>query len=98
RSRTGTLQGLRESVPVKNVVTQRERYRRATDELRTDQKRLRESFGFRLNRVLEREAEFLSVSQQTAEQVDVHGRTDDENVPDARQHQRGQRVVHHRLV
>ena len=39
-----------------------------------------------------------AVAEQPPESVDVRRRRDDQDLPDPRQHQRGQRVVDHRLV
>ena len=68
------------------------------DELAADHERLREPFGPRLHRVLDLQPDVAAVAEQPAEAVDVGRRRDEQDVPDARQHERRQRVIHHRLV
>ena len=54
--------------------------------------------GLRLRGVGEPQAEIRAVAEQPTEGVLIVRRRDDEDVADARQHQRRQRVVHHRLA
>ena len=63
-----------------------------------DDEGLRQPVRRRLHRVAEIDAPARAVAQQLLEARRVLRRGDDQDVADARQHQRGQRVVDHRLV
>src|SRR5689334_13159695 len=54
--------------------------------------------GAMLYGVLEAQTEIRAVTEETLEAALILGCRDDQDVLDARQHQRGQRVVDHRLV
>ena len=64
----------------------------------TEDERLRQPVGAGLDAVAEADAPLAAVAQQALEPRRVLRRADQQDVPDARQHQRAQRVVHHRLV
>ena len=97
-ARHGPAQAVREMCAVEDVVAQRQRDPRVADELAADGERFREAAGMRLFRVRDREAEVPAVAQQPAKAVLLMRRGNDQHVPYAREHQRRQRVVHHRLV
>jgi hypothetical protein len=83
---------------VEQVVAERQRHRLAGDELAPDQERLRDAFGPRLGGVADREPERGAVAEQALEERQVGRRADQQQLPDARQHQGRERVVDHRLV
>jgi hypothetical protein len=51
-----------------------------------------------MNRVLETDAPLLAAAEEIPEGRRVAWRGDDEEFPDPRRHQRGQRIINHRLV
>ncbi len=72
--------------------------RSRADEVAADQERLGDPFGPRLRGIDDPDADLGAVAKQPLEAVlFVRGR-DDEDVANPRQHQRRQRVVHHRLA
>ncbi len=83
---------------VEDVVAEHERHAVGSDELLADQERLREPLGFRLDGIAEVHAEAGTVTKQTFEAGLVFRRGDDQNVADARQHERADRVIDHRFV
>ena len=60
--------------------------------------RLRDPVRLRLHRILELDAPLRARAEQIAERRLIPRRRDDEEFPDARRHQGGERVVDHRLV
>ena len=101
-ARLGVLDGARqmaaEAVAVEDVVAEHQRARLAGDELLADGKRLHEAVRARLLGVGEVHAVARAVPEQALEVGEVGRRGDDQDVPDARQHEGGQRVVDHGLV
>ena len=101
-ARLGVLDGARqvaaEAVAVEDVVAEHQRARLAGDELLADGERLRQAVGARLLGVGEVHAVARAVPEQALEVGQVGRRGDDQDVPDARQHEGGQRVVDHGLV
>ena len=59
---------------------------------------LGEAVGAGLFGVGKGDAKLRAVAEESAEEGQVGGRRDDEDFPDAGEHQHGQRVVDHRLV
>ena len=100
--RLGVLDGSRqvaaEAVAVEDVVAEHERARLAGDEVLADGEGLRQAVGARLLCVGEPHAVARAVPEQALEVGQVGRRGDDQDVPDARQHEGGQRVVDHGLV
>src|ERR1700729_4989 len=94
----GGAQFFDESVAVENIVAQNERAPAAADELAANQKSLRNAFWLRLHRILKAHPEARSITEQLLEAWKVIRSRDDENVAYARQHERGERVIDHRLV
>ena len=68
------------------------------DELAADQERLRQAPGVGLHGVADRDADLAAVAEHALEVADVLGRRDQEDLADAGEHQRRERVVDHRLV
>ena len=101
-ARLGVLDGARQvagqAVAVEDVVAEHQRARLAGDEVLADGERLREAVGARLLGVGEVHAVARAVAEQALEVGEVGRRGDDQDVPDARQHEGGQRVVDHGLV
>ena len=101
-ARLGVLDGAREvarqAVAVEDVVAEHQRARLAGDELLADGEGLRQAVGARLLGVGEVHAVARAVPEQALEVGEVRRRGDDQDVPDARQHEGGQRVVDHGLV
>ena len=94
----GARQVARQAVAVEDVVAQHERARLAGDELLADGEGLRQAVRARLLGVGEVHAVARAVPEQALEVGQVGRRGDDQDVPDARQHEGGQRVVDHGLV
>ena len=100
--RLGVLDGARQvagqAVAVEDVVAEHEGARLAVDELLADGEGLRQAVGARLLGVGEVHAVARAVPEQALEVGEVRRGGDDQDVPDARQHEGGQRVVDHGLV
>ena len=94
----GARQVARQAVAVEDVVAEHEGARLAGDELLADGEGLRQAVRARLLGVGEVHAVARAVPEQALEVGQVGRRGDDQDVPDARQHEGGQRVVDHGLV
>ena len=94
----GARQVARQAVAVEDVVAQHERAGLAADELLADGEGLRQAVRRGLLCVGEVHAVARAVPEQALEVGEVRRRGDDQDVPDARQHEGGQRVVDHGLV
>lgn len=94
----GARQVARQAVAVEDVVAEHQRAGLAADELLADGEGLRQAVRRGLLGVGEVHAEARAVAQQALEVGQVGRRGDDQDVLDARQHERGQRVVDHGLV
>ena len=98
----GVLHGARqvaaETVAVEDVVAEHQGARLAGDEVLADGEGLRQAVGARLLGVGQVHAVARAVPEQALEVGQVRRRGDDQDVPDARQHEGGQRVVDHGLV
>ena len=94
----GARQVARKSVAVEDVVAQHQGARLAGDELLADGEGLREAVGARLLGVGEVHAVARAVPEQALEVGEVRRGGDDQDVPDARQHESAKRVVDHGLV
>ena len=101
-ARLGVLDGARQvarkAVAVEDVVAQHQGARLAGDELLADGEGLREAVRARLLGVGQVDAVARAVPEQALEVGEVRRRGDDQDIPDARQHEGGQRVVDHGLV
>src|SRR6185436_8654756 len=93
-----SLQDLGQVVPVEDVVAEGERRAVPAHELASDQERLGEPLRLRLRRPREADPELRAVAEQALEAVLLVRRRDHQDLADARQHQRRERVVDHRLV
>lgn len=94
----GARQVARQAVAVEDVVAEHQGARLAGDELLADGEGLGQAVGARLLGVGEVHAVARAVPEQALEVWQVGRRGDDQDVPDARQHEGGQRVVDHGLV
>ena len=94
----GARQVARQAVAVEDVVAQHQGARLAGDELLADGECLRQAVRAGLLGVGEVHAVARAVPEQALEVGQVGRRGDDQDVPDARQHEGGQRVVDHGLV
>lgn len=83
---------------IEDVVAQDERTALTCKELLSDQECLCESFRLRLHGVRDGDTPLRAIAEQPLEVRIVRRRRDHEDVPDAREHQRRQRIVNHRLV
>ena len=92
------LQQLREVGSVENVVAEYQCRRRAVQEPLGDEQSLRDAVRLRLHGILESDTPLLATAQQLRERDLIPRRGDDQVLPDARRHQRRQRIVNHRLV
>ena len=101
-ARLGVLHGARQvarkTVAVEDVVAEHQRARLAGDEVLADREGLRQAVRARLLGVGQVHAVARAVPEQALEVGEVRRRGDDQDVPDARQHEGGQRVVDHGLV
>lgn len=101
-ARLGVLDGARQvarkAVAVEDVVAEHKGARLAGDEPLADGEGLGQAVGARLLGVGEVHAVARAVPEQALEVGEVRRRGDDQDVPDARQHEGGQRVVDHGLV
>jgi hypothetical protein len=84
--------------PVEQVVTEDQAHRVLADERLADQERLGETARCRLLGVGQVDAEIATVAERGLERRTVARRADQEDVLNAAEHQRAQRVVDHRLV
>ena len=87
-----------QAVAVEDVVAEHEGARLAGDEVLADREGLREAVRARLLGVGQVHAVARAVPEQALEVGEVGRRGDDQDVPDARKHEGGQRVVDHGLV
>lgn len=94
----GARQVARQAVAVEDVVAEHQGARLAVDEVLADGEGLREAVRRGLLGVGEVHAVARAVPEQALEVGEVGRRGDDQDVPDARQHEGGQRVVDHGLV
>ena len=94
----GARQVARQAVAVEDVVAQHEGARLAGDEVLADGEGLSQAVGAGLLGVGEVDAVAGAVAEQALEVGQVGRGGDDQDVPDARQHEGGQRVVDHGLV
>lgn len=94
----GLLQVAAEAVAVEDVVAEHQGARLAGDELLADGEGLRQAVGARLLCVGEVHAVARAVPEQALEVGEVRRRGDDQDVPDARQHEGAKRIVDHGLV
>lgn len=94
----GARQVARQAVAVEDVAAEHERARLAGDEVLADRKGLRQTVRRGLLGVGEVRAVARAVPEQALEVGEVGRRRDDEDVPDARQHEGAKRVVDHGLV
>ena len=94
----GARQVARQAVAVEDVVAEHQGARLAGDEVLADREGLGQAVGARLLGVGEVHAVARAVPEQALEVGEVRRRGDDQDVPDARQHEGGQRVVDHGLV
>ena len=94
----GARQVARQAVAVEDVVAEHQRARLAGDELLADGEGLGQAVRARLLGVGEAHAVARAVPEQALEVGQVRRRGDDQDVPDARQHEGAKRVVDHGLV
>ena len=94
----GARQVAGQAVAVEDVVAEHQGARLAGDEVLADGERLREAVRRGLLGVGQVHAVAGAVPEQALEVGQVGRRGDDQDVPDARQHEGGQRVVDHGLV
>ncbi len=87
-----------QAVAVEDVVAEHQRARLAGDEVLADGEGLREAVRARLLGVGQVDAVARAVPEQALEVGQVGRRGDDQDVPDARQHEGAERVVDHGLV
>ena len=101
-ARLGVLDGARQvagqAVAVEDVVAEHQGARLAGDEVLADGEGLRQAVGARLLGVGQVHAVARAVPEKALEVGEVGRRGDDQDVPDARQHEGAKRVVDHGLV
>lgn len=94
----GARQVARQAVAVEDVVAENQGARLAVNELLADGERLGQAVGRGLLCVGEVHAVARAVPEQALEVGQICRRRDDQDVPDARQHEGAERVVDHGLV
>ena len=94
----GARQVARQAVAVEDVVTEHQGARLAGDEVLADGEGLGQAVGAGLLGVGEVDAVARAVPEQALEVGQVRRRGDDQDVPNARQHEGAKRVVDHGLV
>ena len=94
----GARQVARQAVAVEDVVAQHQGARLAGDKVLADREGLRQAVGARLLCIGEVHAVARAVPEQALEVGQVGRRGNDQDVPDARQHEGAKRVVDHGLV
>jgi hypothetical protein len=85
-------------VPEEDVVAEDQRDAVAADEIAPEGERLRNARRAILHGVSQAQAPLRAVTEQLLEARRVLRRGDDQDVADAGEHERRQRVIHHRLV
>src|SRR5579871_20703 len=88
----------RQIVPIKNVVAQDQRTRAVAQKSFADQEGLCDALRLGLNRILQPDSILRAVPQQGPKPRHVVGSRDDQNFPNAREHERAERVINHRFV
>ena len=83
---------------VKQVVAEREDDAIGAHEVAPDDEGLSEPFRLRLHAEGDPQPELRSVAEQPLKALPLVRRRDDQDLADTRQHESGERVVHHRLV
>ena len=96
--RDGLLEHRDEAAAVEDVVAQHEAGAVVADEFFSDNEGLRQPVGTGLLGIFEADAIVGAVAQQAAEARQVVRRRDDEDLPDAGQHQHADGIIDHRLV
>ena len=94
----GARQVARQAVAVEDVVAEHQGARLSGDEVLADGEGLRQAVGARLLCIGQVHAVARAVPEQALEVGQVGRRGDDQDVPDARQHEGAERVVDHGLV
>ena len=92
------LQRLAQTVAVEDVVAEDQTDRVVTNKRLANQKCLRQPIRTRLHRVLDRQPPLAAVTENALIGGLIVRRADDQDLANTGQHQRGQRVVDHRLV
>ncbi|MCY1230965.1 hypothetical protein D9M72_434000 [compost metagenome] len=83
---------------MEDVVAKDQRGRIIADKVAADDERLRQPVWRRLYRILQVDPPLASVAEHVGKARCVFRRRDNQDVPNPCQHQRGQRIVDHRLV
>lgn len=94
----GGLQHVAQALAVVDVVAEYQAYAVIADEIFADDEGLGEAVRAGLFCVVEVNAPLAAVAEQALEALLVFGGGDDEDIPDARQHEYGERVVDHGFV
>ena len=94
----GAVQDTRQAPGIEDVVAQDQRDAVAVDKLLPDEERLGNAVGLLLHGVGDVQPQLVSIAQQLLKYRHVPDGGDDEDLPDAGQHQCGQWIVDHGLV
>jgi len=97
-ARGGLAQHLRQAAAVEDAVSEHQGDGVLADEVAADDEGIRHSARAVLMGIREIHTDLGAVAEQPMEQRLVLRRRDDEDVPDTREHQGGQRIIDHRLV
>lgn len=96
--RGGLLKKDRKAAAVEDIISQNQRHLVFSDEFFADDEGFGQTVGGLLDGVAETHPQLAAVSQNVLENRDILGGGDDEDIPDACQHQGGQGIVYHRFV
>jgi len=94
----GTFERTDELIAIENVVAEDQAHRQSIDEVGPDDEGLRDPSRARLLPIGEAHSDVASILEQSTNHRQIAGRADDENVADAGEHQRRQRIIDRRLV
>ena len=83
---------------MENIVPQHQTYAIVANKFLADDKRLRKTVRRGLLRIFEVHAIVRSIAKKPLERRQIRGRRDNEDVPDPRQHEHADGIIHHGLV
>src|SRR5262249_38708987 len=92
------IQHALEALPVEEVVAKDQGHVILAHEPPPDDEGLSQSLGLGLHCITNGDADAAAIAEEPLEAADVFWRGDEQDVADAREHERRERVVHHRLV
>ena len=98
RSTCGALHHVAEARAIVNIVAEDQRTRLAADEFLADEKCFGDAVRRGLHSIADADAPLAAVTEKRFEARHFRLGRNDQNIANPRQHQRGQRIVDHRLI